>query len=111
MKIIKKIIVVTEFFFYYQKELIKANLILSYDILTPTNLMKPGIVEIPLDLKTDNEIITLVNLVTMTPGSLSLDISEDKTRLYVHVLYLDDASKFREEVKSGLEKRVKEVWS
>jgi Multisubunit Na+/H+ antiporter, MnhE subunit len=111
MKIIKKIIVVTEFFFYYLKELIKANLILSYDILTPTNLMKPGIVEIPLDLKTDNEIITLVNLVTMTPGSLSLDISEDKTRLYVHVLYLDDASKFREEVKSGLEKRVKEVWS
>ena len=111
MKIIKKIIVVTEFFFYYLKELIKANLILSYDILTPTNLMKPGIVEIPLDLKTDNEIITLVNLVTMTPGSLSLGISEDKTRLYVHVLYLDDASKFREEVKSGLEKRVKEVWS
>ena len=111
MKIIKKIIVVTEFFFYYLKELIKANLILSYDILTPTNLMKPGIVEIPLDLKTDNEIITLVNLVTMTPGSLSLDISEDKTRLYVHVLYLDDASKFREEVKSGPEKRVKEVWS
>ena len=111
MKIIKKIIVVTEFFFYYLKELIKANLILSYDILTPTNLMKPGIVEIPLDLKTDNEIITLVNLVTMTPGSLSLDISEDKTRLYVHVLYLDDTSKFREEVKSGLEKRVKEVWS
>jgi len=111
MKVIKKIVIVIEFFFYYLKELIKANLILSYDILTPTNLMKPGIVEIPLDLKTDNEIITLVNLVTMTPGSLSLDISEDKTKLYVHVLYLDDANKFREEVKSGLEKRVKEVWA
>ena len=96
---------------FYLWELLKANLVLAYDILTPTHHMRPGIVEIPLDIRSDHEIMTLVNLITMTPGSLSLDVSEDKTRLYVHVLYLEDADAYRKEVKTGLERRVKEVWS
>ncbi len=110
LKIPLKIIVMTGFFWFYLKELIRANLKLTYDILTPTHYMRPGIVEFPLSVKSDQEIITLVNLITMTPGSLSLDISDDKTKLYIHVLYLDDADKFREEIKNGLEKRVAELW-
>ncbi|GET30542.1 Na+/H+ antiporter subunit E [Prolixibacter sp. SD074] len=106
-----KIVQVIVFAGFYLWELLKANLVLAYDILTPVHHMKPGIVEIPLDLKSDSEIITLVNLITMTPGSLSLDVSEDRKRLYVHVLYLKDPEAYREEVKTGLEKRVKEVWS
>lgn len=109
--ILVKILQVISFAGFYLWELMKANLVLAYDILTPTHHMRPGIVEIPLDIKSDYEIMTLVNLITMTPGSLSLDVSEDKKRLYVHVLYLEDADAYREEVKSGLERRVKEVWS
>lgn len=110
LKIPLKIIVIVRFFFFYLKELVKANLILTFDILTPTDYMRPGIVEVPLSVTKDSEIITLVNLTTMTPGSLALDISEDKTKLYVHVLYLDDADLFRVEMKNGLEKRVAELW-
>ena len=71
--------------------------------------MKPGIVAIPLDAKTDLEITFLANLITLTPGTLSLDCSEDRKTLYIHSMYIDDLEKFRAEIKNTLEKRLLEV--
>lgn len=66
------------FIFYFIKELIIANLKVAADILTIKHRMKPGIIALPLDVKTDLEITLLANLITMTPGTLSIDTSEDK---------------------------------
>jgi multicomponent Na+:H+ antiporter subunit E len=71
--------------------------------------MRPGIVAIPLDLEGDAAITLLANLVTLTPGALSLDVSPDRTVLYVHTMYMDDAETFRREIKQGFERRVKEL--
>lgn len=71
----------------------------------------PGIVAIPLDARTDAEIAVLANLITLTPGSVTLDLSEDRRVLYVHAMYIDggDVEAYRRSVKEGLERRVLEL--
>jgi len=108
-KYFKKIPKAISFFFYFVKELIVANLKVAFDIITPKDYMKPGIVAVPLDAETDMEITLLANLITLTPGTLSLDVSNDKKVLYIHTLYLDNTEKFRSEIKEGMEKRLLEV--
>jgi multicomponent Na+:H+ antiporter subunit E len=71
----------------------------------------PGVVGIPLDARTDTEIAMLANLITLTPGSVTLDLSEDRSTLYVHAMYIDggDIEAYRRSVKDGLERRVLEL--
>ncbi|HXG52923.1 MAG TPA: Na+/H+ antiporter subunit E [candidate division Zixibacteria bacterium] len=91
-------------------ELILANLRVAYDVLTPRYFMRPGVVAVPLDARTDAEITLLANLITLTPGTLSLDVSSDRRVLYVHVMYIDDdIDAVRRKIKDGFEKRVLEV--
>ncbi len=108
-KYFRKIPKAISFFFYFVKELILANLKVAFDIITPKDYMQPGIVAVPLDAETDMEITLLANLITLTPGSLSLDISKDKKVLYIHALYIDDVYKFKQEIKNGIERRLLEV--
>ena len=67
--------------------------------------MNPAIYEVPVRLKKDHEILALVNLITMTPGTLSLDLSKDKKKLYVHSMYTGNKKDFIQEIKE-LEKRI-----
>lgn len=100
---------VVAFVFFFGKELIKANLRVAYDVVTPHHHMHPGVVGIPLDVKTDAEITLLANLITLTPGTLSLDISADRRILYVHAMYLDNLDEFRRVTKQGFERRIREL--
>jgi multicomponent Na+:H+ antiporter subunit E len=71
----------------------------------------PGVIAIPLDARTDAEITLLANLITLTPGSVSLDLSEDRRVLYIHAMYIDggDVEAYRRSIKDGLERRVLEL--
>jgi multicomponent Na+:H+ antiporter subunit E len=97
------------FFFYFLYELVKANLEVAYDVITPKFYMKPGIISVPLDAKTDLEITLLANLITLTPGTLSLDVSEDRKNLFVHAMYITDRDEFIASIKNGFEKRLLEL--
>lgn len=97
------------FAFYYMWEMFKSNAIIAYDVLTPTHHMKPGVIGIPLDARTDLEITVLANLITMTPGTLSLDVSPDRRTLYVHAMYINDSEELRRDIKENLERRVLEL--
>jgi multicomponent Na+:H+ antiporter subunit E len=79
--------------------------------LAPVSYVCPGVVAIPLDARTDAEITMLANLITLTPGSVSLDISDDRRFLYVHAMYIDggDVEAYRRSIKEGLERRVLEL--
>lgn len=100
-----------KFIFYFFSELIKANLEVAYEVMTPHYRMTPGIVKVPLDLKSDQGITLLANLITLTPGTLSLDVSDDKKVLYVHSMYITDKEKFIKGIKNGFEKRILEIWT
>lgn len=79
--------------------------------LATVSYVCPGVVAIPLDARTDAEITLLANLITLTPGSVSLDLSDDKRFLYVHAMYIDggDVEAYRRSIKEGLERRVLEL--
>ena len=105
----KRIPKIISFIIFFLRELVKANIIVAYDILTPTDHMRPGIIELELEAETDAEITLLANLITMTPGTLSIDISKDRKKLYIHAMYIDDIKKTKRELKDGFEKRLLEV--
>jgi multicomponent Na+:H+ antiporter subunit E len=101
---------VAYFFTYFFWQLLLANLRVAWEVITPKIYATPGIVAIPLDLNSDIEITILANLITLTPGTLTLDISSDKRTLYVHSMYVDDAESFRQSIKQGFETRVRELF-
>ncbi|RJP74454.1 MAG: Na+/H+ antiporter subunit E [Candidatus Abyssobacteria bacterium SURF_17] len=105
----KKARQVIKFAFFFLWELLKANLRVTYDILTPRHRMRPAIIAVPLDAKTDMEISFLANLITLTPGTLSLEVSNDRRVLFIHAMYVTDADQFRRDIKRGLEQRLLEV--
>nr|WP_274600108.1 Na+/H+ antiporter subunit E [Halorhodospira abdelmalekii] len=96
------------FLFFYAWEMIKANARVAHDVVTPEWQMRPGVIAIPLEAKTDGEITVLANLISLTPGTLSLDVSTDRQVLYIHAMYLDDEVELLESIKD-LERRVLEV--
>lgn len=91
---------------FYLYELVQANLMIAWDIVTPKPRFKPQIVDLPLDAETDLEITLLANLITMTPGTLSLDVSPDRKYLRIHAMYVDDADAFVKDLKETFEARV-----
>lgn len=96
---------------YVAWELVLANVKVARTVLfTPIHRLRPGIVAIPLDIGRDAEITMLANLITLTPGTLSLDVSDDRTVLYVHSIEVDDPDAFRHETKAGFERAVEEVF-
>lgn len=97
------------FALFFLWELFISNLRVAYEVATPGLKMKPGVVSIPLDAKTPEEITLLANLITLTPGTLSLDVSADRKVLYIHAMYIDDPEKLRRSIKRGFERRVIEV--
>lgn len=94
----------------FLKELAIANFRVAVAILSPLEKLAPGIVAVPIDLETDLEITLLANMLTLTPGSLALDVSADKKIIYVHVFHLSDPEQIRREVKDGFERRIKELF-
>jgi multicomponent Na+:H+ antiporter subunit E len=94
---------------YFLKELVISNLRVLWDVITPTHINRPGIIGVPLTAQTDLEIFIVTNLISLTPGTLSVDLSEDRKTLFVHVMFLDDVETAREEIKNGLERRILEV--
>ena len=63
----------------------------------------------PLDANTDGEITLLANLITLTPGTLSFDLSKDRRTLYVHAMFVDSPESVRDTIKSGFERRLLEL--
>lgn len=95
---------------FFMWELLVTNLTLAYDVLTPhMNLMKPRVIAVPLDLTSDIQITALANLLSLTPGSLSLDVSSDRRVLYVHFMYAQNAEAATRSIKEGIERRLREL--
>jgi len=75
---------------YFTWECIKANFDVAYRVLHPAMPVRPGIVKVKLTLKGALSRTILANSITMTPGTISVDIIEDT--LYVHCIYLHDTN-------------------
>ena len=105
MKSIKLLYYIPEFIVFYLAELVKANFYIAYIILSPKMKTQPGFIEFPLKIKSSGGLLLFSNLISMTPGSLSAEISEDKKTLLIHALLISDEQKAMDEFES-IQKRI-----
>lgn len=91
-------------------ELVLASLRVARIVLTPKQNFKAGFIAVPLSCTSRAEIVLLANLITLTPGTLSVDISDDRSTLYVHALDVHDVTVFRGDVAKGFERKIMEVF-
>jgi len=95
---------------FFVREILMANVRVAADVLRPRTRIRPAVVAIPLDVTSDGEILLLSMLINITPGSVTIDLSEDRRTLYVHVMHMTTAEATRREIKEGFERRVKMVF-
>jgi len=76
------------FALFYVREVITANLFIAIDIMRPKSAASPGFIELHLGPMSNGQILLLTNLISMTPGTLSFDLSHGRSRLLIHVMYL-----------------------
>lgn len=94
---------------YYTWDLVRSNVRVARQVLALELDIHPAVVAVELEPLSDGELLTLTGLLTISPGTLSLDLSEDGRTLYVHVMDARDPDEVRELVKDQLERRILEV--
>lgn len=106
---VRKILQFTRFLLFFLWELTKANLKVAVYVLNPRTQIRPGFLAVELEARSDLEIALLANLITLTPGTLSLDTSPDRKYLFVHAMFVDDPESFKRTLKEDFEAKVLEL--
>ncbi|CUH62095.1 Na+/H+ antiporter subunit E [Thalassobacter stenotrophicus] len=91
-------------------ELIVSSIYVVWDVLTPRHRAKPGVICVPLKAKGEAEVLLVTNLISLTPGTLSMDVTEDCNTLVVHAMFADNADQIRADIENGMEKWVREAF-
>ena len=99
------------FLLYFNYELVLANLRVAADVMRPVDRLHPRIIAVPVDLTGEFQVALLANMVTLTPGSLTLHISDDRRTLYVHAMNVKDIDALRHQIRSGFERYVRDLFA
>lgn len=91
-------------------QILLSSVFVAWEVLEPRLDLRPGIVAVPLDIHSETGLTILSSLVTLTPGTLGIDISSDRKVMYVHALDFKDPEQFRQRMKQNYERRVIEVF-
>lgn len=101
-----KLTLIIKFMLMLIWEVLIASLRVAHDVLTPGYRAKPGVIAIPLDCKTDIEITLLAIIISLTPGTLALDVSSDKKKLYIHAMFITEKDKLIADIKNHFENTI-----
>lgn len=102
------------FAFYVLWQITRSSIAVSRAVLRPARHVRPGVVAVPLDASSPLEILLLASVITLTPGTISVetghttgdDASPARRVLFVHALTLDDPEALRTSIKNDLERRI-----
>lgn len=93
-------------------DILVANVQVAWIVLSvPNAKLKPAWIVIPLDLRQPEAITMLAGTITLTPGTVSADLSDEGHSLLVHVLHTDDPDAVRDDIKTRYERRLKEIFA
>ncbi|WP_269792751.1 Na+/H+ antiporter subunit E [Stenotrophomonas sp. Iso1] len=91
-------------------DILLSNIRVAMQVLGPERKLKPGFVWVPLDIDNIHGIAALTSFITLTPGTVSAALSEDRRHLLVHVLHLEDADSLIAEIKARYEAPLMEIF-
>ena len=100
----RKIVLSIQLVFFFLKELLIANWTVVRQVLAPELKIQSGIIAYPLSLKHDLLITLLANMITLTPGTLSVEVAPDRKYLFIHFLDVDDVEEEIQIIKDGFER-------
>ena len=93
-------------------DILVANVQVAWIVLTvPNSRLKPAWIVVPLKLKQPEAITVLAGTITLTPGTVSADLSDEGHSLLVHVLHTDDPDAVRDDIKTRYERRLLEIFT
>jgi multicomponent Na+:H+ antiporter subunit E len=96
-------------FVVFIKEMIVANFQIAYIIITPSMNIRPGLIEYPLDIRNEGAIVLLANMISLTPGTLSIDISSDRRFIYIHAMVMETPDALKRQIKNTFESRIQRM--
>ncbi|MCL7715403.1 Na+/H+ antiporter subunit E [Stenotrophomonas mori] len=91
-------------------DILMCNFRVAAQVLGPERRLNPGFIWVPLDIGNIHGIAALTSLITLTPGTVSAALSEDRRHLLVHVLHLEDPPALIAEIKSRYEAPLMEIF-
>lgn len=106
---LRRLLTIADFTGWYLVRFLKANYTVAKEVVTPGNGLAPAFVEISLRASTRFEIASYISLVTLSPGSLVIKLSEDRTRIVAHGMHAGEPAAFRAELLE-LERRMLAAW-
>jgi multicomponent K+:H+ antiporter subunit E len=92
------------------RDIIVSNIVVARLVLGPVARIRPGFVTVPLDVSHPYAVSLLASIITMTPGTVSADVSEARREILVHVLDLDDPDALVRDIKTRYEHPLKEIF-
>lgn len=101
---------IASLFILFLKELAMSAFRVAVLVLSPNMNTKPGIMAFELTVDRDFEIALLANLITLTPGTLSVDVSKDRKWLYVHAIDCSDLESAKRDIAEGFERKILEAF-
>lgn len=104
-----RVLAVIKLLLLFLKELVLSNIAVLKHVLNPKLVIRPGIFALETELTKDWEITTLANLITLTPGTLVVDVSLDSKILYIHALDIAEKHEAIDSIKNSFEKAIMEV--
>lgn len=106
----RKPMVAARFILLVLWDIVIANAVLAVRVLGPSRKLQPAFMVLPLDLKQDFAITLLASTISLTPGTVSADLSADRSALLIHVLHVDDIDLSISTIKSRYETPLKEIF-
>ncbi|GAA0432162.1 MAG: Na+/H+ antiporter subunit E [Bacillota bacterium] len=106
---LRRVMKILRLIMLFIKELFSSNMDIVKLVYTPKPDIEPGIFELPTELKSNWEITLLANLISLTPGTLSVAVSRDNTKLFIHAMDIDDSDESIQSIKNTFEKAIMEV--
>lgn len=106
----RRVLAAVKLMVVFVAEVVRCGVRVSYLLLHPRMPISPGLIAVPLDVKTNEAITLFAGMITMAPGSISVELSEDRSHLFVHALEAGDPHKAAAYLKRVLERRIMEVF-
>ena len=107
---LNKFLHVLEFTGFYLWEVLASNFKVARDVLFMSDRMKPDFIRVNVEGMTERQLLATANLISMTPGTLSVDVDPEHEHLIVHSLYVEDKEQAAKELEQIFSKRVRRVF-